>query len=115
SVCRDACLGAILAMLGACAVGPNFVRPAPPDADRYTPEAMPAATIVADDQAQRFTPGSTLNSDWWRLFKSAQLDAVVQQALANNPTLHASEASLRQSQHNLRAGYGVFYPQVGAE
>jgi NodT family efflux transporter outer membrane factor (OMF) lipoprotein len=115
SVCRSACLLAILAMLGACAVGPDFHRPAPPDADRYTVEAMPQATIAADNQTQRFTPGAALAADWWRLFQSAQLDAVVRQALANNPTLQAAEASLRQSQHQLRAGYGVFFPQAGAE
>jgi len=105
----------ILATLGACAVGPNFHRPAPPDAERYTAEPLPAATVVADEQAQQFTAGTALSADWWQLFKSAQLDAVVRQAIANNPTLQASEASLRQSQHNLRAGYGVFFPQAGAE
>ena len=115
SFCRSACLLVILAQLGACAVGPNFVRPAAPAEDRYTVEALPAATVAADDQAQRFTPGAALTADWWRLFKSAQLDAVVRQALANNQTLQATEASLRQSQHNLRAGYGVFFPQVAAE
>jgi NodT family efflux transporter outer membrane factor (OMF) lipoprotein len=111
----SACLLAILAMLGACAVGPDFHRPAPPDADRYTVEAMPQATVAADNQTQRFTPGAALAADWWRLFQSAQLDAVVRQALANNPTLQAAEASLRQSQHQLRAGYGVFFPQAAAE
>ena len=45
---------------------------------------------------------------------SAQLDAVVRQAIANNPTLQAAEASLRQSQDNLRAGQGVFYPRIDA-
>jgi NodT family efflux transporter outer membrane factor (OMF) lipoprotein len=104
-----------LAMLSGCAVGPDFHRPAPPEADRYTVEALPAATVVADGEAQRFTTGAALSADWWQLFKSAQLDAVVRQAIANNPTLQASEASLIQSQHNLRAGYGVFFPQVGAE
>ena len=29
----------------------------------------------------------------------------------NNPTLQAAEASLRQSQDNLRAGYGLYFPQ----
>ncbi len=112
---RRACCGAIFATLGACAVGPNFGRPPPPDADRYTAEPLPPATVAADDRTQRFTAGGVLTADWWRLFQSAQLDAVVRQALANNPTLQASEATLRQSQHQLRAGYGVFFPQVGAE
>lgn len=112
---RGACLGAITAaMLSACTVGPDFIRPAPPDADRYTREPLDVATAAADGQAQQFTPGAAIPADWWRLFKSVQLDAIVGQAIANNPTLQASEASLRQSQDNLRAGYGVFYPQVNA-
>ena len=104
-----------MAMLGACAVGPDYVRPAPPDADRYTREPLAATTVAADDQTQYFNSDALLMADWWRLFKSAQLDAAVRQAIANNPTLQAAEASLRQSQHKLRAGYGVFFPQVGAE
>jgi len=109
------CFMVSLTMLGGCALGPDFHRPAPPQAERYTVEALPAATVVAAGQAQRFTAGTALTADWWQLFKSPQLDAVVRQAIANSPTLQASEASLTQSQHNLRAGYGVFFPQAGAE
>jgi NodT family efflux transporter outer membrane factor (OMF) lipoprotein len=103
-----------MAILGGCAVGPNFVRPAPPDTDRYTRESQPKATVAADGRVQHFTPGASITADWWRLFKSAQLDAMVQRAIANNPTLQASKASLRQSQDNMRAGYGVFFPQIQA-
>jgi len=95
-------------------VGPNFVRPAPPDTERYTHELQSQATIAADDQVQHFTSSNTLNADWWKLFQSKELDAVVNKAIANNPTLQASEASLRQSQDNMRAGYGVFFPQIQA-
>jgi len=112
---RHAALPALcLALLGGCAVGPDFVRPAPPDTDRYTREPQPTTTIAADGCAQQFIAGAPLPSDWWRLFGSPQLDAVVWQAVTNNPTLQAAEASLRQSQDNLRAGYGVFYPQMEA-
>ncbi len=104
----------IIATCGGCAVGPDFVRPARPDTDRYTREPGPVATVAADGQAQYFTPGAAIAAGWWRLFGSAQLDAVVRQAIANNPTLQASEASLRQSQDNMRAGYGVFFPQIQA-
>jgi NodT family efflux transporter outer membrane factor (OMF) lipoprotein len=115
SIQRGACLCAVTAMLGACAVGPDFVRPAPPDAEGYTREPLAATTVAADGQTQNFTPDALLMADWWRLFKSAQLDGVVRRAIANNPTLQAAEASLRQSQDNLRAGYGVFYPHIDAE
>jgi len=112
---RDAGLGAILAMLAACTVGPNFVRPAPPAADRYTLEPTQPETIAADGRAQRFAREGMVTSDWWRLFNSAQLDALVRQAISNSPTLQAQEANLRQSQDNLRAGYGVFFPQLDAQ
>jgi NodT family efflux transporter outer membrane factor (OMF) lipoprotein len=109
-------VGAIAAslLLGACAVGPEFARPAPPNVDRYTSRPLPAATVAADGQAQRFLPGTAVAADWWRLFQSEPLDAIVRQALAHNPTVQASEASLRQSQDRLRAGQGVFYPQAAA-
>jgi NodT family efflux transporter outer membrane factor (OMF) lipoprotein len=98
-------------MLGGCAVGPDLVRPAPPDTDRYTSQPQSGATVAADGRAQKFTPGAEIASDWWRLFQSAPLDAVVRQAISNNPTLQAAEASLHQSQDNLRAGYGLHFPQ----
>jgi NodT family efflux transporter outer membrane factor (OMF) lipoprotein len=115
SVLRSGCLAVSIALLNGCAVGPDFVPPAPPDADRFTREPLLAATVEADGQTQHFMPGAAMTADWWRLFKSAQLDAVVQQAITNNPTLQAAEASLRQSQDKLRAGYGVFYPQIQAD
>ena len=103
-------LVAITAMLAGCAVGPDFVRPAPPDTDRYTREPQAGTTIAADGQAQRFTSGAEVTNEWWRLFQSPQLDAEVRLAISNNPTLQAAEASLRQSQDNLRAGYGLYMP-----
>jgi len=114
-VSGSACLCVVAALLlSGCAVGPDFVRPLPPTEDRYTSEPQAAQTLVANGQVQRFKSDTAVAADWWRLFKSAQLDAVVQQAIAHNPTLEASEATLRQSQDNLRAGYGVFFPQVEA-
>lgn len=112
---RIACFTMALAMLGGCALGPEFHRPAAPDAERYTAQPLSAATVAADDHTQKWAADTVLAADWWRLFQSAQLDAVVGQAMANSPTLEAAEATLRQSQYNLRAGYGVFLPQVGLE
>lgn len=106
--------GACVLLMAGCAVGPDFVRPPAPDLSGYTRGTQVIATATADGVAQRFAPGSELQADWWRLFKSVSLDAAVQRALANSPTLTAAEASLRQSQDKLRAGAGVFYPQVDA-
>jgi len=110
---RGLCVVSLFCMLG-CAVGPNFERPKPPSIERYTPEAGPAATIPADGKAQHFEQGARIVADWWRLFNSPQLDTVVKEAIANNQNLQAAQASLRQSQDILRAGYGIFYPQIDA-
>ncbi|HTN67018.1 MAG TPA: efflux transporter outer membrane subunit [Burkholderiaceae bacterium] len=110
-------LGAIaLLLLGGCAAGPDFVGPAPPAVERYTPANAAAgqssATFTADGQSQEVEPGRRLAADWWRLFGSAELDSAVQQAMAGNVTLESARASLRQSRENLQAGYGVFYPTI---
>ncbi len=107
------CISAFLCLIS-CAVGPDFVRPKAPAVDRYTSGPEPAATTSADGQAQRFEQGAKIAADWWRLFKSAKLDAAIEEAIANNQNLKAAQASLRQSQEDLRAGYGIFYPQIDA-
>ncbi len=103
-----------LSFIIGCAVGPNFERPKPPSVERYTSGETPTATIPADGKTQRFEPGAKIIADWWRLFNSPKLDALIQDAVANNQSLQAAQASLRRSQDNLRAGYGVFYPQLDA-
>lgn len=103
----------LLSIMG-CAVGPDFVRPDEPRVERYTQEAEPSVTVPADGQVQRFEKGAAVVADWWRLFDSPKLDDMIKEALANNQTIQAAQARLRQSQDNLRAGYGIFYPQLDA-
>jgi NodT family efflux transporter outer membrane factor (OMF) lipoprotein len=103
-----------LLLVSGCTVGPDYVRPKPPEGERYTHQEMPASTLAADGQVQRFEPGADIAADWWHLFNSNQIDALVKEAIADNPNLQAAQANLRQSQENLRAGYGVFYPQINA-
>jgi NodT family efflux transporter outer membrane factor (OMF) lipoprotein len=103
-----------LVIVEGCAVGPDFVRPKAPESDRYTSDPLAASTISADGQAQRFDPAAAIAADWWRLFGSSQINALVDEAIATNPSLQAAQATLRESQENLRAGYGVFFPQFDA-
>jgi NodT family efflux transporter outer membrane factor (OMF) lipoprotein len=100
-------------MLG-CRVGPNFVPPRAPAANAYTHRDTPSGTVRADGQAQQFEPGAPVAADWWKLFRSPPMDARIDAAVSNNPTLQAAQSSLRASEDALRAGYGVFFPQVDA-
>lgn len=101
-------------VLSSCMVGPDFVKPKAPAVERYTQEAAPNKTVTADGWSQHFELGTKVNADWWRLFNSAKLNILISKALANNLNLQSAQASLRQSQANLQAGYGIFFPQVDA-
>ncbi|MGB5938634.1 MAG: TolC family protein, partial [Rhodanobacter sp.] len=109
---RPFCLALVL-LCGGCAVGPDFIRPAPPAVERYTAAQQLASTEKADGVSQSFESGAAVHGEWWKLFRSAELDAAMQQALDHNASLQSAQAALRQSQQNLKAGYGVFYPSVG--
>ena len=101
-------------LLSGCAVGPNFHKPAAPAVTHYTHDADPTEAAAAGGELQRYRPGGAISGDWWTLFHSAQLDAVIAESLDRNPGLEAAQSSLRQSQDILRSGYGIFYPAVSA-
>ena len=106
--------GVSLLLLSGCAVGPDFVRPEAPKVTRYTHEGDPKKIATVDGVSQCFDEGVGPSAHWWKAFNSTQLDAAVSVGLADNPGLQAAEASFRQSQENLRAGSGIFYPQLSA-
>ncbi|WP_409318284.1 efflux transporter outer membrane subunit [Pseudomonas sp. KCJK9016] len=107
------CLALSLMLGCGCTVGPDFSPPAAPEAERYLNEPLPE-TVAAQGQVQQFVPGGEVTPDWWRFFHSTALDALVRQAITHNMTVQAAEAGLRESQDRLRAGQGVFYPQLDA-
>lgn len=101
-------------LLSACAVGPDFDSPAPPQVTHYDFHSDPVKTVDAEGSAQTISAAAALSPDWWKLFDCPKLDAIVAEAIAGNQTLDAAKASLREAEDNLRAGYGVFFPQVTA-
>ena len=90
-------IAAVLALLGGCAVGPDFVRPDPAVPASFTRGGDAVRTTPGDGVSQRFADVSALPADWWRMFGSAALDGAVADALAANPTLQAAQANLRQA------------------
>jgi len=101
--------------LTACAVGPDFERPAAPAVPGYTAIPLPAHTAEADGHAQSFAPGQDLPAEWWKLFHSAKMDGLVAQALANNPSLASARAALRQAHEQTEAQRTAFFPLVTGE
>ncbi len=110
-------LAAGIAALTGCAVGPDFEQPAAPDVAGYTPRPLTEQTSSADvkgGEAQRFVQGLDIPGQWWALFHSEPLNALVEQALESNPTLPAAEAVLRQAWENVYAEEGAFFPTAVA-
>ncbi len=118
---------ALALALAACAVGPDFQPPAPPQgtdaAHPYTPVPLPAATASAPGTggtAQRLALGQDVPAMWWQLFHSPALDRLVRSALERSPTLAAAQAALRQAQEQYAADAGgktlpAVTGQAGAE
>ena len=108
---------AVAVFLSGCAVGPDFKRPDAPDINGYTREPLPANTAaagVAGGEEQRFMGDRDIPAQWWALFRSPPLNALIQKALKNNPSAQAAQASLRQAQELLYAQQGSYYPTVQA-
>lgn len=110
-------VGVAGAILGAaCAVGPNFHRPAPPQAADYGSAPAKGATAAAPGiggNAQQFIGGMDIPGQWWELFQSAKLNALIEQALKGNPNMDAAHAALRQAHDLYRAQRAtVFSPVV---
>src|ERR1700688_100155 len=103
-------------LLAACAVGPNFKAPAAPHTTGFAPAGQIApettATALPGGQAQRFVDGMDIPGQWWTLFQSAQLNALIERALKNSPTLQAAQAALRQANETTAAERGAYYPSV---
>ncbi len=106
---------AIALSAASCAVGPNFVRPATPETDRYLPGklASPASNPGGPQvQGQHFVTGEDLSAKWWSAFKSQPLNDLIKESVDRNPTLQAAEAAIRIAQYNAQAQRGLFYPQI---
>ncbi|HVU15494.1 MAG TPA: efflux transporter outer membrane subunit [Candidatus Didemnitutus sp.] len=92
----------VAALLGGCAVGPNYQRPAvelPTDWNAAAPTA--AAPLVGPAR-------------WWQNFGDPELTALVEGGLRNNLDVQVAEASLRQARAARGAAAGGFWPSITA-
>ncbi|MGH8159169.1 MAG: efflux transporter outer membrane subunit [Rhodanobacter sp.] len=109
-------------LLNACAVGPNYQRPGAPAAHDYIsdesrPTAIPQATVSASGpggNAQQFVRDMDIPGQWWTLFHSEPLNALIDDALKHNADAEAAQAALQAAWENVRAQRGAYFPSVDA-
>jgi NodT family efflux transporter outer membrane factor (OMF) lipoprotein len=91
----------------ACSFGPSGEPPATPSPPRYGAQAQPSKTVDAGGVVQTFDVGATAVPQWWHLYRSDGLDALVDEGLRNSPTLAATQRTLAAAQEELRAQVGA--------
>ena len=103
-------------LLTGCAVGPDFLHPAAPEITRYTREPLTATSTadIASGRTQRFVTGRDIPQEWWKLFRSPGLNALIERSLQTNPNLQSALATLRAAQEAVAAQQGKFFPLVEA-
>ena len=92
---------AAVTVLGACA---------PMGTQRQPEPMLDAAAVGLQGQ-----PGETIDPQWWHAFGDAQLNALVEKSLANNPSLRVAQARLTRAQSAADSVRGNDLPQVGLQ
>ena len=93
---------------GACTVGPDFRRPDAPAGSGYS------QSVPRTGSASSVAYGKDVADDWYQLFQSEALNALVHQALDGNPDLEATRHGLAAAQLELQAVSGAALPQIDA-
>ena len=93
-------------LLGGCALGPNYHRPA---------NLVPAGFRAPVAMQQGATSGTLLAATpWWEEFKDPQLQTLIQQALDNNQDLKIATARVEEVRALLGIATADLYPQLSA-
>jgi NodT family efflux transporter outer membrane factor (OMF) lipoprotein len=101
--------------LAACSFGPSGTPPAMPQPAHYGALAQPSATAKAQGASQRFDVGAKPVPEWWKLYRSDALNALVDEGLRNSPNLAAADKSLAAAREQLKAQVGAsLLPSIDA-
>jgi multidrug efflux system outer membrane protein len=92
---------ALSALLGACSLVPDYMRPATPAPARFA--AAPASA-----------PAQWPSAAWWHGFGSGELDALMDEAMANNGDLGAAASRITQAEAQVQVANAALYPTLSA-
>jgi NodT family efflux transporter outer membrane factor (OMF) lipoprotein len=109
-----ALIGAIL-FLSACAVGPNYKRPAAVIAPAYK---EPPPDAFKEAQAAGLRPANPSDAfqkgKWWEIYHDPALNALEEQIDINNQNVLVAEANYREAKAAVRVARAGLYPTVTA-
>lgn len=107
---------AATAALAACSVGPDFLAPEGPKTQTYLPDQKTnlIAAGIPGGEAQRIVQSMDIPGQWWGVFRSPQLNGLIERSLMANPDIRAAAASLKVAQLNARAQRATLFPTISA-
>lgn len=92
-----------VALLSACAIGPDYQRPQ---------TSAPLEYKEAAGWTQANPSDSLARGAWWELYGDQQLNGLVEKLNSSNQTIAQSEAQFRQAQALVRSARGAFLPSA---
>ena len=92
--------------LGACAVGPDFTRPAVPWLEDWSADALEAA------EQESLTHRPVQVDQWWREFGDAVLEKLVEEAQRHNPGVRTAGLRILEARAELGIAGSNLYPQL---
>ena len=93
----------VAASLAACAVGPDYNRPANDLPQNYSSETNGGKIGAASP---------TIAADWWTLYNDALLNQLVATALEHNVDIRFAAARVEEAQATLREANASFFPEI---
>ena len=95
-------------LLGACALGPRYIKP-----DVAVPAEYKEHGLAGADLLQAAEPRDHVSRQgWWDVFGDTQLDELEARLLRNNPTITEAEARLRQARGLVRQDRAAYFPVI---
>lgn len=101
-------------LLGACAAGPDYVRPDVAVPAGYK-EAPAAPNAPAAGWAQAAPADASDRGAWWSVFQDPTLNGLMAQVEVSNQNLAAAEAAYRQARALVREQRAALFPSVSLD
>jgi NodT family efflux transporter outer membrane factor (OMF) lipoprotein len=93
-------IGLVLFLGGCAMVGPDYVKPTPPEPDKWLESEDPVLETTETDFSQ-----------WWTVFNDPVLNTLVETAYQQNLSLHIAGLRVIQARAQLGIAFGFQYPQ----
>jgi outer membrane protein, multidrug efflux system len=89
----------VVALLGGCAIGPNYKRPSVAEPPTFRGQATGEAASLAD-------------APWWEVFQDPSLKALIQEALRRNYDVRIAAARVQEARAFLSVARSDLYPSL---